>query len=232
MGRCKLSFLATHSRDSRGEGNERRKKHGWTILILRGPLFLQKKKKKTYDDFFDCFVQHDKYHALETHTINRPSIRADSPLITNKYLTSSLHRVQTLLSTSVCVSSYAYVSNRQREIEVFYSLFFRICSSGVSVVWHRLLFLVGKDSSCIEWSNFFWNHGCACKGGEGNFPTSCQLPKIWGNSNCRGFPISKTCLLNVNGRSIYTFGELTSIERTKGGREELVRCCFFLQDYS
>lgn len=155
MGRCKLSFLATHSRDSRGEGNERRKKHGWTILILRGPLFLQKKKKKTYDDFFDCFVQHDKYHALETHTINRPSIRADSPLITNKYLTSSLHRVQTLLSTSVCVSSYAYVSNRQREIEVFYSLFFRICSSGVSVVWHRLLFLVGKDSSCIEWSNFF-----------------------------------------------------------------------------
>lgn len=232
MGRCKLSFLATHSRDSRGEGNERRKKHGWTILILRGPLFLQKKKKKTYDDFFDCFVQHDKYHALETHTINRPSIRADSPLITNKYLTSSLHRVQTLLSTSVCVSSYAYVSNRQREIEVFYSLFFRICSSGVSVVWHRLLFLVGKDSSCIEWSNFFWNHGCACKGGEGNFPTSCQLPKIWGNSNCRGFPISKTCLLNVNGWSIYTFGELTSIERTKGGREELVRCCFFLQDYS
>lgn len=205
---------------------------GRSSSLVRGPLSLQKKKKKIYDDFFDCFVQHDKYHALETHTINRPSIRADSPLITNKYLTSSLHRVQTLLSTSVCVSSYAYVSNRQREIEIFYSLFFRICSSGVSVVWHRLLFLVGKDSSCIEWSNFFWNHGCACKGGEGNFPTSCQLPKIWGNSNCRGFPISKTCLLNVNGRSIYTFGELTSIERTKGEREELVRCCFFLQDYS
>lgn len=227
----------THSRDSRGEGNERREtfeKKTWLddphpSCVVHSPS--KKKKKKTYHDFFDCFVQHDKYHALETHTINRPSIRADSPLITNKYLTSSLHRVQTLLSTSVCVSSLdAYVSNTERERGF---LFFRICSStGVSVVWHRLLFLVGKDSSCIEWSNFFWNHGCACKGGEGNFPTSCQLPKIWGNSNCRGFPISKTCLLNVNGWSIYTFGELTSIERTKGGREELVRCCFFLQDYS
>lgn len=123
------------SRDSLSRFSRRRKRTeenireknmaGRSSSLVRGPLSLQKKKKKIYDDFFDCFVQHDKYHALETHTINRPSIRADSPLITNKYLTSSLHRVQTLLSTSACAfRRWMRTFQTQREREVFYSFEF------------------------------------------------------------------------------------------------------------
>lgn len=151
---------------------------------------LQKKKKTIFP--FCRTRQISRVRNAYVTTINRRSIRADSPLITNKYLTSSLpasiHQSRPDFAFNERVRFVVGCVRFKVERERFLSLSLRICSS--NVVWHRRLFLVGKDFSCIEWSNFFWNHGCACTGGEGSFPTSCQLPKIWGNSNCRGFPTS------------------------------------------
>lgn len=118
-------------------------------------LTLQKKKKTIFS--FCRTRQISRVRNAYVTTINRRSIRADSPLITNKYLTSSLpvsiHQSRPDFAFNVCVSSLdAYVSNVV-ERDRFLSLSLRICSS--NVVWHRRLFLVGKDSSCIEWSNFF-----------------------------------------------------------------------------
>lgn len=116
-----LSFLTLDSREVENTGEKKRgcdEDH---------PSCATFEKEKKYDFFEFRFVarQISRVGNAYVTTINRRSIRADSPLITNKYLTSSSQppfahsRPDFAFNELVCVSSLdACVSNvveRERE---------------------------------------------------------------------------------------------------------------------
>lgn len=144
-----------------------------------------KRKKKKYDDFsrIVCRESTNITRNACVTTINRGSIRADSPLITNKYLTSSLPtRLPRLCFQRFacfrfirCVrfkrSSGESERERGREREGFIFIPSNSLVDGVERSLAQAPFPTGKDScSCTEWSNFFfWTTIARAQEARGSF---------------------------------------------------------------
>lgn len=162
-----------------------------TARLWSSPMCLAEKKGKSTTIFRGSLQSTNITRNAYITTINRGSIRADSPLITNKYLTS----IASPLASRLCFQRFARfpfircVRSKRSSGEKVLSLFLRIRSStGLNtVVWHRRLSLPVRIPAAAQ-NGRVSSSGPRLRVHKRRGEVFDFLPAAENLGNCRGFP--------------------------------------------